>query len=67
MKILFLNHKYICFRVQAVQNMGLAVVSIITGIIVDKGGYLLLEIFFLGCLCGEWKLNKLFQTCKYLL
>jgi hypothetical protein len=50
------------FRVQAVQNMGLAVTSIITGIIVDKGGYLLLEMFFLGCLCGEWKVASSFQT-----
>ncbi|KAL0105712.1 hypothetical protein PUN28_015880 [Cardiocondyla obscurior] len=35
---------------QAVQNLGLAVVSIVAGIIVDKGGYLMLEMFFLGWL-----------------
>lgn len=33
---------------QSVQNLGLAVVSILAGIIVDKGGYLILEMFFLG-------------------
>jgi len=41
------------FRAQAMQNLGLAVVALITGIIVDKGGYLLLEMFFMGCLCGN--------------
>ncbi|XP_032529860.1 major facilitator superfamily domain-containing protein 1-like [Danaus plexippus] len=35
---------------QAVQNMGLATVLILAGIIVDKYGYLMLEMFFLGCL-----------------
>ncbi|XP_012278627.1 major facilitator superfamily domain-containing protein 1 [Orussus abietinus] len=35
---------------QAVQNLGLAVVSIVSGIIVDKEGYLVLEIFFIGWL-----------------
>ncbi|XP_051158231.1 major facilitator superfamily domain-containing protein 1-like isoform X2 [Leptopilina boulardi] len=35
---------------QAVQNLGLAVVSIISGMIVDKGGYFMLEIFFLSWL-----------------
>ncbi|XP_077286866.1 lysosomal dipeptide transporter MFSD1-like [Arctopsyche grandis] len=35
---------------QSVQNLGLAVVPLICGIIVDKGGYFMLELFFLGCL-----------------
>ncbi|XP_043467173.1 major facilitator superfamily domain-containing protein 1-like [Leptopilina heterotoma] len=35
---------------QAVQNLGLAIVSIISGMIVDKGGYFMLEIFFLASL-----------------
>lgn len=35
---------------QAVQNLGLAVVSILAGIIVDRGGYFMLEMFFLGWL-----------------
>ncbi|XP_043262920.1 major facilitator superfamily domain-containing protein 1-like [Colletes gigas] len=35
---------------QSVQNLGLAVVTILTGIIVDQGGYFMLEIFFLGWL-----------------
>ncbi|KOC71151.1 Major facilitator superfamily domain-containing protein 1 [Habropoda laboriosa] len=35
---------------QAVQNLGLAIVSILAGIIVDRGGYFMLEIFFLGWL-----------------
>lgn len=35
---------------QSIQNLGLAVVSIIAGTLVDKYGYLMLEVFFLGCL-----------------
>lgn len=35
---------------QAVQNLGLATVMILSGIIVDKYGYLMLEMFFMACL-----------------
>ncbi|XP_034947217.1 major facilitator superfamily domain-containing protein 1-like isoform X2 [Chelonus insularis] len=35
---------------QSVQNLGLAVVSIVSGMIVDKKGYFMLEMFFLGWL-----------------
>ena len=36
---------------QAIQNLGLAVVPIIAGHIVDENGYLMLEVFFLAMLC----------------
>ncbi|XP_026281506.1 major facilitator superfamily domain-containing protein 1 [Frankliniella occidentalis] len=36
---------------QSVQNLGLALITLVCGIIVDNGGYLMLEIFFLACLC----------------
>ncbi|XP_021351524.1 major facilitator superfamily domain-containing protein 1-like [Mizuhopecten yessoensis] len=36
---------------QAIQNLGLAVVSIAAGSIVDSSGYLILEVFFLVWLC----------------
>lgn len=39
---------------QSVQNLGLAVVSMFAGVIVDKGGYLMLELFFIGWLSGEF-------------
>jgi MFS family permease len=39
---------------QSVQNLGLAVVSMFAGYIVDKGGYLMLELFFIGWLSGEF-------------
>ena len=39
---------------QAIQNLGLAVVAIIAGAIVDSKGYLVLEVFFLICLCGKY-------------
>lgn len=38
---------------QSVQNLGLAIVAMVSGIIVDKGGYFMLEIFFIGLLCSE--------------
>lgn len=38
---------------QSVQNLGLALITLLCGIIVDNGGYLMLEIFFLACLCGK--------------
>ena len=39
---------------QSIQNLGLAVVAIVSGTIVDMKGYLLYEIFNLLCLCGKW-------------
>ena len=43
---------------QSVQNLGLAVVSMFGGVIVDRGGYLMLELFFLGWLSSKFR--KLF-------
>ena len=36
---------------QAIQNAGLAVISIIAGLLLDQYGYLVLELFFCMCLC----------------
>ncbi|XP_038049842.1 major facilitator superfamily domain-containing protein 1-like [Patiria miniata] len=36
---------------QSIQNLGLAVVSIIVGVIVDGSGYLILEVFMCAMLC----------------
>ena len=36
---------------QSIQNLGLAVVSLLAGKIADSSGYLILEVFFSGCLC----------------
>ena len=38
-------------RMQSVQNLGLAVVPIIAGIVVDSGGYMLTEVMFCALLC----------------
>lgn len=43
---------------QSVQNLGLAVVSMFGGVIVDKGGYLMLELFFIGWLSGRFNLKN---------
>lgn len=40
--------------------MGLAVVSMISGIIVDNGGFFILELFFMGWLSG----NSIFNFNK---
>lgn len=37
---------------QSLQNLGLAVVTIIAGGLVDSSGYLMLEVFFCAWLCG---------------
>ena len=46
---------WICFicscRMQSVQNLGLAVVTLVSGKIVDSNGYLILEVFYLMWLC----------------
>jgi len=39
---------------QSVQNLGLAVVAIMNGIIVDEKGYFILEISMLAWLCGQY-------------
>ena len=39
---------------QSIQNLGLATISQVAGIIVDKKGYLVLEVFFCAWLCGEY-------------
>ncbi|EEB18317.1 transport protein, putative [Pediculus humanus corporis] len=36
---------------QSIQNLGLALITMVAGLIVDSGGYLMLEVFFLACLC----------------
>ncbi|XP_019850662.1 PREDICTED: major facilitator superfamily domain-containing protein 1-like [Amphimedon queenslandica] len=36
---------------QSVQNLGLAIVPIVNGVIIDRVGYLILEVFFCICLC----------------
>ena len=41
-------------RMQAVQNLGMAVVTMLAGRIVDGQGYLVLEVFFLGWLCCKF-------------
>ncbi|KAK2497711.1 hypothetical protein MC885_007651 [Smutsia gigantea] len=39
---------------QSIQNLGLAIISIVAGMILDTRGYLFLEVFFIGCVsCGN--------------
>ncbi|XP_048460134.1 major facilitator superfamily domain-containing protein 1 isoform X4 [Rhincodon typus] len=39
-------------NMQSIQNLGLAVIAIAAGCILDSKGYLFLEVFFCACLCG---------------
>ena len=39
---------------QSVQNLGLALISLLTGFLVDNAGYFVLEVFFLGSLCCKY-------------
>uniref|UniRef100_A0A4W3JN39 Lysosomal dipeptide transporter MFSD1 n=1 Tax=Callorhinchus milii TaxID=7868 RepID=A0A4W3JN39_CALMI len=41
---------------QSIQNLGLAVIAIAAGAILDSRGYLLLEVFFCACVCCEYRL-----------
>ncbi|KAK6622972.1 hypothetical protein RUM43_008824 [Polyplax serrata] len=36
---------------QSIQNLGMAVITMVAGVIVDSGGYLMLEVFFMAWLC----------------
>ncbi|CAO2612930.1 Major facilitator superfamily domain-containing protein 1, partial [Lemmus lemmus] len=47
---------------QSIQNLGLAVISILAGMILDSWGYLLLEVFFIACV----SLSLLAVVCLYL-
>lgn len=47
---------------QSIQNLGLAVISILAGMILDTKGYLLLEVFFIACV----SLSLLAVVCLYL-
>lgn len=43
---------------QSIQNLGLAVISILAGMILDSRGYLFLEVFFIACVsceCAMWQ------------
>ncbi len=49
---------------QSVQNLGLAVVPLIAGTLLDHNGYLILEVFFLVCLCCKCLHMLLLYTCN---
>ena len=46
------------FSMQSVQNLGLAVISLVAGKIVDAHGYFILEVFFMIWLCGEYQVIR---------
>lgn len=52
---------YFIFRAQSVENLGLAVISLLTGIIVDDEGYYMMELLFCFLLTGEYY-NTLYSS-----
>lgn len=51
---LFYFCAYVLYRAQSVENLGLAVVALLTGIIVDVDGYYMVELFFCLLLSGKY-------------
>lgn len=39
---------------QSIQNLGLALIAMVAGTILDTRGYLILEVFFCICVCSEF-------------
>ena len=57
-KYLQVDLLFICsFSMQSIQNLGLAVISQVAGMIVDGKGYLVLEVFFCAWLCSTCSNN----------
>lgn len=53
--MLFNFYMYVLYRAQSVENLGLAVVALLTGIIVDADGYYMVELFFCVLLTGIYQ------------
>ena len=45
---------YVFHRMQSIQNLGLALINMAAGAIVDAKGYLFLEVFFCAWLCRKF-------------
>lgn len=39
---------------QSIQNLGLALIAMAAGAILDTRGYLVLQVFFCACLCSQY-------------
>lgn len=39
---------------QSIQNLGLALIAMAAGAILDNRGYLVLEVFFCACICSQY-------------
>lgn len=48
---------------QSIQNLGLALIAMAAGAILDSRGYLVLEVFFCACICSQYFL--LVCLCAY--
>lgn len=52
------THRFECCRLsismQSIQNLGLALIAMVAGTILDTRGYLILEVFFCICVCSEF-------------
>uniref|UniRef100_A0A4W6C0E9 Lysosomal dipeptide transporter MFSD1 n=1 Tax=Lates calcarifer TaxID=8187 RepID=A0A4W6C0E9_LATCA len=48
---------------QSIQNLGLALIAMAAGAILDTRGYLVLEVFFCACICSQYFLSALCVVC----
>lgn len=47
----------VLISMQSIQNLGLALIAMAAGAILDTKGYLILEVFFCTCICSEYFLS----------
>lgn len=52
--ILISHFIFMMYRAQSVENLGLAVVALLSGIIVDSDGFYMVELFFCLLLSGKY-------------
>ena len=48
---------YFIYSMQSIQNLGLALINMAAGVIVDAKGYLFLEVFFCAWLCRKYNMS----------
>lgn len=54
---LFIDLMPSSISMQSIQNLGLALIAMAAGAILDSRGYLLLEVFFCACICSQYFLS----------
>lgn len=56
------NHLLPSISMQSIQNLGLALIAMAAGAILDNRGYLFLEVFFCTCICCQCFMSVYLQS-----